>query len=46
MAAIEERFTLTLHEIYGLTETAAIFVGGAPDDIRVGKIGKPVSWWK
>jgi crotonobetaine/carnitine-CoA ligase len=40
----EERFGLTILEIYGLTETATFCLGSPPDDIRVGKIGKPVSW--
>jgi crotonobetaine/carnitine-CoA ligase len=31
-------------EIYGLTETATFCLGSPPGDIRVGKIGKPVSW--
>lgn len=40
----EERFGLEILEIYGLTETATFCLGSPPDDIRVGKIGKPVSW--
>jgi crotonobetaine/carnitine-CoA ligase len=40
----EERFGCTILEIYGLTETATYCVGSPPDDIRVGKIGRPVSW--
>lgn len=40
----EERFGLTILEIYGLTETATFCLGSPPDDIRVGKVGKPVGW--
>lgn len=40
----EERFGLSILEIYGLTETATFCFGSPPDDVRVGKIGKPVSW--
>jgi crotonobetaine/carnitine-CoA ligase len=42
--AFEERFGLDIVEIYGLTETATFCVGSPPDAIKVGKIGKPVSW--
>jgi crotonobetaine/carnitine-CoA ligase len=40
----ETRFDLEILEIYGLTETATFCLGNPPDDIRVGRIGKPVSW--
>jgi carnitine-CoA ligase len=40
----ETRFGLTILEIYGLTETATFCLGAPPDEIKVGKIGKPVSW--
>jgi carnitine-CoA ligase len=40
----EGRFGLDILEIYGLTETATFCLGSPPDDIRVGRIGKPVSW--
>jgi carnitine-CoA ligase len=40
----EDRFGLEILEIYGLTETATFCLGNPPDDIRVGRIGKPVSW--
>ena len=40
----EQRFGLTILEIYGLTETATYCMGNPPDDIRVGTIGRPVSW--
>lgn len=40
----EDRFDLTILEIYGLTETATFCLGSPPGDIRVGEIGKPVSW--
>jgi carnitine-CoA ligase len=42
----EKRFGLEILEIYGLTETATFCLGSPPDDIRVGRIGKPVSWSK
>ncbi|MCW3066044.1 MAG: ATP-dependent acyl-CoA ligase [Solirubrobacterales bacterium] len=42
--AFEARFGLEILEIYGLTETATFALGSPPDDIRVGKIGLPVSW--
>lgn len=42
--AFERRFGLSVLEIYGLTETATFCVGSPPEDIRPGKIGKPVSW--
>jgi carnitine-CoA ligase len=42
--AFEARFGLQILEIYGLTETATFAVGSPPDDIRVGKLGLPVSW--
>jgi crotonobetaine/carnitine-CoA ligase len=42
--AFEERFALSILEIYGLTETATFCLGSPPDDIRVGKLGKPVGW--
>jgi crotonobetaine/carnitine-CoA ligase len=42
--AFEDRFALTILEIYGLTETATFCLGSPPDDIRVGKVGKPVGW--
>lgn len=40
----ERRFDLSILEIYGLTETATYCMGNPPDDIRVGTIGRPVSW--
>lgn len=40
----ESRFGLEVLEIYGLTETATFCLGSPPDDIRVGKMGKPVGW--
>ncbi len=43
-SAFEKRFGLSILEIYGLTETATHCLGSPPDDIRVGKLGKPVSW--
>lgn len=42
--AFEARFAVQILEIYGLTETATFAVGSPPDDVRVGKIGLPVSW--
>jgi crotonobetaine/carnitine-CoA ligase len=42
--AFEKRFGLRILEIYGLTETATFCLGSPPDDIRVGRVGKPVSW--
>lgn len=40
----EERFGLELLEVYGLTESGTFCLGSPPDDIRVGKIGRPTSW--
>jgi crotonobetaine/carnitine-CoA ligase len=40
----EARFGLQILEIYGLTETATFCLGSPPDDVRVGKLGLPVSW--
>jgi crotonobetaine/carnitine-CoA ligase len=40
----ERRFGVSLREIYGLTETGCYCLGSPPDDPRVGKIGRPVSW--
>lgn len=40
----ERRFGLEILEIYGLTETATFCLGSPPDEIRMGKIGKPVGW--
>lgn len=40
----ERRFGLEILEIYGLTETATFCLGSPPDDIRVGKLGRAVSW--
>jgi crotonobetaine/carnitine-CoA ligase len=40
----EQRFGLEILEIYGLTETATFCLGSPPEDIRVGKLGLPVSW--
>ncbi len=40
----EQRFGLTVLEIYGLTESATFCCGSPPDEIRPGKIGKAVSW--
>lgn len=42
--AFEERFGLSIVEIYGLTETATFCLGSPPAATRVGKIGVPVSW--
>ena len=42
--AFERRFGLDVLEIYGLTETATFCLGSPPDDVRVGKLGVPVSW--
>jgi crotonobetaine/carnitine-CoA ligase len=42
--AFEARFGVEILEIYGLTETATFTLGSPPDDIRVGKVGLPVSW--
>jgi crotonobetaine/carnitine-CoA ligase len=42
--AFEQRFGVTILEIYGLTETATYCVGNPPDAIEVGAIGVPVSW--
>jgi crotonobetaine/carnitine-CoA ligase len=42
--AFEARFDLTILEIYGLTETATFCLGSPPDEIRVGKLGRPVGW--
>ncbi len=42
--AFEQRFGLSILEIYGLTETATFCLGSPPTDVRVGKLGKPVSW--
>jgi crotonobetaine/carnitine-CoA ligase len=40
----ERRFGLRILEIYGLTETATVCLGNPPDDVRVGRVGMPVSW--
>ncbi|MEZ5076820.1 MAG: ATP-dependent acyl-CoA ligase [Solirubrobacterales bacterium] len=40
----ERRFGLEVLEIYGLTESATFCCASPPDDIRPGKIGKPVGW--
>jgi crotonobetaine/carnitine-CoA ligase len=40
----EQRFGVSILEIYGLTETATFCLGSPPEDIRVGKLGLPVSW--
>lgn len=42
--AFEQRFGLTILEIYGLTETATYCMGNPPEEIRVGTIGTPASW--
>jgi crotonobetaine/carnitine-CoA ligase len=42
--AFEKRFGLTVLEIYGLTETATYCLGSPAHDIRIGKVGVPVSW--
>jgi carnitine-CoA ligase len=42
--AFEERFACEILEIYGLTETACFCLSSPPDDVRVGRIGTPVSW--
>jgi len=42
--AFERRFDCQILEIYGLTETACFCLSSPPDDIRVGKVGTPVSW--
>jgi crotonobetaine/carnitine-CoA ligase len=43
-SAFEERFGLTILEIYGLTETATYCLGNPPGDIRLGTLGTAVSW--
>lgn len=40
----ERRFALSIVEIYGLTETATFCLGSPPADVRVGKVGRSVSW--
>ncbi|HEX5414743.1 MAG TPA: ATP-dependent acyl-CoA ligase [Chloroflexota bacterium] len=40
----EERFGVTIVEGYGLTETAGFCVTNPLDEIRVGSIGKAMSW--
>jgi crotonobetaine/carnitine-CoA ligase len=40
----EHRYGVDILEIYGLTETATFCLGSPPDDIRVGQLGRPVSW--
>lgn len=42
--AFERRFGLSILEAYGLTETATVCVSNPPDDVRVGTIGRAVSW--
>lgn len=42
--AFEDRFQLTILEAFGLTETATLCLANPPDDIRVGRVGKPVGW--
>jgi crotonobetaine/carnitine-CoA ligase len=42
--AFEQRFGLSILEIYGLTETATFCAGNPPGDLRVGTIGRAVSW--
>jgi crotonobetaine/carnitine-CoA ligase len=42
--AFEARFQLTILEAFGLTETATLCLANPPDDIRVGRVGKPVGW--
>jgi crotonobetaine/carnitine-CoA ligase len=42
--AFESRFGLTILELYGLTETATFCLANPSGDIRLGKIGRPVSW--
>ena len=42
--AFEVRFQLTILEAFGLTETATLCLANPPDDIRVGRVGKPVGW--
>jgi crotonobetaine/carnitine-CoA ligase len=39
-----ERFGLGLVEMYGLTESSTFCTFTPPDDVRVGKIGKPTRW--
>jgi crotonobetaine/carnitine-CoA ligase len=40
----EQRFGIRLVEIYGLTESAGVCLGTAPEDAQVGKCGVPLSW--
>lgn len=40
----ERRFGLSILEAYGLTETATACASNPPDDVRVGTIGRAVSW--
>ncbi|MBS1676269.1 MAG: AMP-binding protein [Actinobacteria bacterium] len=40
----EDRFGIDLVEMYGLTETSTFCTFSPPDDVRVGKIGKPTRW--
>jgi crotonobetaine/carnitine-CoA ligase len=42
--SFEQRFSLEILEIYGLTETACFCLSNPPEDVRLGKIGTPVSW--
>jgi carnitine-CoA ligase len=42
--AFERRFACEILEIYGLTETACFCLSSPPEDVRVGKVGTPVSW--
>jgi crotonobetaine/carnitine-CoA ligase len=38
------RFDVDLVEMYGLSETSTFSTFSPPDDVRVGKIGKPTRW--
>jgi carnitine-CoA ligase len=40
----EQRFGITLVEIYGLTESAGVCLGSPPDGGPIGKCGVPLSW--
>jgi carnitine-CoA ligase len=40
----EQRFGITLVEIYGLTESAGVCLGSPPDGGPIGKCGVPLGW--
>jgi crotonobetaine/carnitine-CoA ligase len=40
----EQRFGLRLCEMYGLTESSTFCLFTPPDEVEVGKIGKPTRW--